>query len=155
MVAIILLAQRFDLDTLRSGDKDRQEAESHIQRGIQLYQQGAFPAAEVELNKTMEAYPDEWRAPFYLGIIKTFLKQFDQSIPYLEQAFLLNPTEPKIPNALGVAYYKLGRLDMAKGYFAVSLELDPANTDTKAIYDSMAKLQRRTRLAADKEQTSL
>ena len=132
-----------------------QKAESQIQRGIQLYQQGAYPAAVVELNKTMEAYPDEWRAPFYLGIIMNLFKQFDQSIPYLERAFLLNPTEPKIPNALGVAYFKLGRLDMAKGYFAVSLELDPANTDTKAIFDSMAKLQRSTRLAADKGQTSL
>jgi tetratricopeptide (TPR) repeat protein len=131
------------------------EAETHVQRGIQLYQQGALAAAEVALKDTLKAYPDEWRVPFYLGIIKTLHKQFEQAIPHLERAYTLNPTEPKIPNALGVAYFKLGRLDLAKGYFAASLALDPANTDTKAMFDAMAKLQRRARLAENSKVDSL
>jgi tetratricopeptide (TPR) repeat protein len=131
------------------------EAEAHVQRGIQFYKKGTFPEAETALKDTLKLYPDEWRAPFYLGVIKTLLKQFELAIPYLEQAFVLNPTEPKIPNALGVAYFKLGKLDLAKGYFKASLALDPANTDTKAMFDNMAKLQRRTRLAENSKVDSL
>lgn len=128
-----------------------QEAESHVQRGIQLFQQGALAEAEAALNKSLHADPDEWRAPYYLGVIKTFVTQSEQAIPYLERAYALNPTEPKIPNALGVAYYKLGRLDLAKGYFAASLTLDPANKDTRGMVDNMVRLQRRARLAEETE----
>jgi len=124
-----------------------QEANNHVQRGIQLYQQGALPEAEFVLKETLMAFPKEWKAAYYLGVVKTLSKEFDQAIPYLEKAYALHPMESKIPNALGVAYFKLGKLDLAKGYFAASLDLDRSNTDTKALFDAMARLQRRARLA--------
>ena len=129
-------------------DERLESAHAALGFGIQLYQRGSFEAAQAELSKALEGNPGEWKAPFYLGIIQIQLRHFSLAIPYLEQAFILNPTEPKIPNALGVAYFKLGKLDLAKGYFATSLELDPANTDTKAMLETMTKLQRKAALAA-------
>ena len=124
-------------------DERLESAHAALGFGIQLYQQGSFDAAQAELSKALEGNPGEWKAPFYLGIIQVQLRHYSLAIPYLDQAFILNPSEPKIPNALGVAYFKLDKLDLAKGYFATSLELDPANTDTKAMVETMTKLQRR------------
>ena len=125
-----------------------QEAETRVERGIHLYQQVKYPEAQVELRTVMRLNPDEWKAPFYMGIIKIYLKNYSMAVPFLERALNLNPTDSKVANALGVAYFKLGRLDMAKAYFAVSFELDPANKDAKSMFGNMAKLQRRAELAA-------
>ena len=124
-----------------------EEAQAHVERGIHLYLNAAYPEAQVDFRRVMRLDPDEWKAPFYMGIIKIHLKNYGMAIPFLERALTLNPTETKVANALGVAYFKLDRLDMAKAYFAVSLELDPANKDAKAMFSSMAKLQRRAELA--------
>ena len=118
-------------------------ARAALERGIHLYQQGSYEAAQVELGEALKADPDEWRTPFYLGIIQIHLKRYSPAIPYLERAFILKPTQPKIPNALGVAYFKLGKLDLAKAYFATSLELDPDTADTRAMLETMTRLQRR------------
>jgi superkiller protein 3 len=124
--------------------QDRLEAARiALERGIQSYQQGSLDAAQAELDEALEADPDEWRAPFYLGIIQIQLGSYGPAIPYLEQAFILNPKEPKVSNALGVTYFKLGKLDLAKGYFATSVELDPDNADTRAMLETMTRLQRR------------
>ena len=124
-----------------------QQAQARVERGVHLYTKAAYPEAQVDFRRVMQLNPEEWKAPFYMGIIKIHLKNYGIAIPFLERALSLNPSEPKIANALGVAYFKLERLDMAKAYFAVSLELDPANKDAKAMYSSMAKLQRRAELA--------
>jgi tetratricopeptide (TPR) repeat protein len=145
VIAVASLALTLEF---RAGRQQLRDARAHLERGIHLYQQGAFAAAQTELRETVRTDPDAWRAPFYLGVIQVHLKRYELAIPFLERAFNSNPTEPKIPNALGVAYFKLGRLDMAKGYFAASLEIDPANADTKALFATMAKLQRRDELAA-------
>jgi Flp pilus assembly protein TadD len=120
-----------------------------LERGIHLYQQGSFEAAQSEFARAQETDPDEWRAPFYLGIIEIHRADFSLAITHLEQAFSLNPEQPKTANALGVAYFKLGKLDLAKGYFSTSLELDPGNDDTRAMVETMARLQRRVEQGPD------
>jgi len=148
VVAIIalcatLLAPR--IDSWSRGDENP-IAERHLERGIHLYEQGALADAQTELRLALRADPEEWRAPFYVGVIQIQRKRHALAIPYLERALKLNPEEPKIANALGVAYFNLGRLDMAKGYFRASLALDPGNADAKSLFETMAKLQRRAAL---------
>ena len=127
------------------------EAQAHVERGVHLYVNADYPKAQADFRRAMRLDPDEWKAPFYMGIIKIHLKNYSMAIPYLERALTLNPTEPKVSNALGTAYFKLDRLDMAKAYFGLSFELDPANKNAKAMFSSMAKLQRRVELAAVSE----
>ncbi len=90
----------------------------------------------------------DWKAPFYVGAIEIERGRYELAIPYLERALNLNPMEPKILNALGVVYFKLGRLDMAKGYFWASIDLDPAGRDAAGLMETMARLQWRTSQAA-------
>jgi len=124
-------------------------AQISLQRGIHLYQQGSYEAAQAELARAQEGDPDEWRAPFYRGIIQIHLENFSLAITHLEQAFNLDPDQPKTANALGVAYFKLGKLDLAKGYFSTSLELDPGNDETRAMVETMTRLQRRAEQRVD------
>ena len=124
-----------------------QEAQARVERGVHLYLNAAYPEAQDDFRRVMQLDPGEWKAPFYMGIIKIHLNNYTMAIPFLERALTLNPSEPKIANALGVAYFKLGRLDMAKGYYGATLELDPGNKDAKSLFRAMAKVQRRAELA--------
>jgi Flp pilus assembly protein TadD len=144
-IAVALVVFVRDWQARREGV---QQAQVHLKRGVHLYQQKAFPGAELELRRALRGNPDDWKAPFYVGAVQIERKRFGMAIPYLERALTLNPTEPKILNALGVVYFKLGRIDMAKGYFWASLELDPDNNAAKELMESMAKLQWRAALAA-------
>ena len=127
-------------------------ARLHLERGIKLYHQKAYVEAEGELRRALRADPTEWKAPFYVGAIQIERKRFALAIPYLERALTLNLTDPKILNALGVAYFKLGRLDMARGYFWASLDLDPSNRDAQGLMETMAKLQLRAELGGASKQ---
>jgi len=137
---------------VRAEQERVQQAKVHLKRGIHLYQQKEFPGAELELRRAFRANREEWQAPFYVGVVQIERKRFGMALPYLERALALRPTEPKILNALGVAYFKLGRIDMAKGYFWAALEVDPGNSDAKGLMETMAKLQwRAAQAAASKE----
>ena len=54
----------------------------------------------------------------------------------------MNPGEADIPFALGVAYFKLGNLALAKGYFASVVEIDPGHEEARGLVDAMANLER-------------
>jgi Flp pilus assembly protein TadD len=125
-----------------------ERANARLERGMRLYHQKAYARAEVDLRRALRRNPDDWKAPFYVGVIQIERKRHGLAIPYLERALALNPREPRVLNALGVVYFKVGRLDMAKGYFAASLDLDPTNRDAKGLMETMAKLQRRAEQAA-------
>lgn len=126
-------------------------AQLHLQRGIHLHEQKAYVPAKSELILALRADPEDWQAPYYLGAGNLELKRYDAAIPFLERALTLAPSEQKIYKTLGVAYYKLGKLDMARGYFTAYQDLDPNNMDAWGLVELMAKLQRNSALAATEE----
>jgi Flp pilus assembly protein TadD len=123
----------------------------HLQRGIQLHLNKKYLQAQGDLIRALRADPKDWKAPFYLGAGKFERKKYAAAVPFLERALSLAPTEQKIYKMLGVIYYKLGQLDMARGYFTAYFELDLNNKDARGMIETMAKLQRSTALAATKE----
>jgi tetratricopeptide (TPR) repeat protein len=136
------------VDTQLSHRKNLQVAQVYLERGIYLHQQKAYLQAQGDLIQALRANPKDWQAPFYLGAGQMERKKYAAAVPFLEMALTLDPTEQKIYKMLGVIYYKLGQLDMAKGYFTAYLELDPGNSDARGLIASMAKLQRSVELAA-------
>jgi Flp pilus assembly protein TadD len=75
------------------------------------------------------------------------LKDYKSALESLEQAHVLNPEDTGTLFALGVVYYKLGNLKLAKSYFASVLELNPNDEQAKGLMDMMAKLERQTEAA--------
>jgi Flp pilus assembly protein TadD len=139
ILAFILAAVYVQMGTERARSE---QTAARLERAVALYRHGALERAEADFRAALRAEPSDWKAPYYIGVIEVRKKRFALAIPYLEQAAVLNPREPKILDALGVLYYKLGRLDMAKGYFFASLELDPRREDTKGLLESMVKIER-------------
>lgn len=57
------------------------------------------------------------------------LKDYESAIPPLERILMFNPNLPTIKYQLGVLYYKLDSVDMAKSYFQDALATDGISPD--------------------------
>ena len=89
----------------------------------------------------------EARALYDQGSEHIKLKDYESALESLEQAHVLNPEDTGTLYALGVVYYKLGNLKLAKSYFASVLEINPNDEQAKGLMDMMAKLERQTEAA--------
>ena len=90
---------------------------------------------------------EEARALYDQGSEHIQLKDYTSALESLEQAHVLNPEDTGTLFALGVVYYKLGNLKLAKSYFASVLEINPNDEQAKGLMDMMAKLERQTEAA--------
>ena len=116
-------------------------AQLHLEQGMQLFRARSFVDAQEMFRQALRTNPDDWQAPYYVGRVQIELKQFGMAVPYLEKALTLKPADPRILTALGVSCFKLGQLDMARGYFWAALEADPDNSEARGLMESMAELQ--------------
>ena len=89
----------------------------------------------------------EARALYDQGSEHIQQKDYTSALESLEQAHVLNPEDTGTLFALGVVYYKLGNLKLAKSYFASVLEINPNDEQAKGLMDMMAKLERQTEAA--------
>ena len=71
------------------------------------------------------------------------LKDYDTAAASLESALVRDPQDTGVLYALGVVWYKLGDISLAKGYFAAVLEINPNDEQAKGLMDIMARLERR------------
>ena len=118
-------------------------ADQKIETGITLFKQNKFPEALEIFENISPGSPREWYARYYQGSAYIMLKDYQPAITYLEQALALNPTETQIMHALGVAYFKLGKLKISKAYYASVLEIDPADDEARGLMEIMANLEKR------------
>jgi Flp pilus assembly protein TadD len=122
-------------------DAEQREQAAALAQGIALFDQKNYPEALAELEKIPPGAADDWRAPYYRGSTQMMLKQYEDAAISLEEALALSPHEGGILYALGVVYYKLGNVPLAKGYFGSVLELNPADKQAKGLYDIMSRLE--------------
>jgi tetratricopeptide (TPR) repeat protein len=120
------------------------EYQGVLEQGIAFFNQQKYPEALQELEKIPEESVSDWQIPYYIGSSQMMLKNYRLAADSLEQALALNSQESGIFYALGVAYYKLGNLKLAKAYFALALEINPADEQAKGLVDIMSKLERQS-----------
>jgi Flp pilus assembly protein TadD len=113
-----------------------------IETGIAQFKQNQYASAVETLRSIPEGVIEDWRAPYYIGTALIQLRDFEGAVVSLEEALSLNDKEEGIPFALGVAYFKLGKLGLSKSYFHTVLEINPNNADAKGLMDIMANLER-------------
>ena len=118
------------------------EAAVLLDSGITQFNEKNFQQAVETLDQVPPGSPEKWRALYYQGSAMIMLKDYTSAVPYLEQALALNSHQTRIMHAMGVAYFKLGKLSLAKAYYASILELDPNDEEAKGLMDIMAKLER-------------
>ena len=129
-----------------------QHYETALQSGINAFNAKNYTQAIGELQQVPSAYGAGWHARYYEGSAHILLKDYEAAAPLLEEALSLNPANTRIMHALGVTYFKLGKLGLSKGYFAQVLEIDPTDAEARGLMDIMANLERMQPGQSPKEQ---
>lgn len=152
-VVVIALAVVFGVVLPDRADEQRQLAETHaqIREGIAQFRAEQYELSVQTLSSIPEERVDDWHIPYYLGSALIQLKDYENGAARLEEALVLNPQNENILFALGVAYFKQGKLDLSKAYFASVVEIDPNHEEAKGLMDIMAKLERQSSAPADSE----
>lgn len=117
-------------------------AEQVLAEGIGLYEQDRYAEAVNLLESLPGDAPPDWRLPYYTGMAQIQLKDFEAASRNLEAAVQLDNSQIGPLFALGVTYFKLGKLRLSKSYFAAVLEIDPGNHEARGMMNTMAGLER-------------
>jgi tetratricopeptide (TPR) repeat protein len=125
---------------------DRQENsgqwQTRLQTGIASFNEKQYRKALESLQTIPSDSAQGAKARYYQGSAHLMLKDFESAVTYLEQALALDSHDSGTMYALGVTYYKLGNLKLAKSYFASVLKLNPNDQQAKGLLDIMARLER-------------
>lgn len=124
-------------------EQQAEDAMAMMEYGIQQFQQRQFSESLETLGGISEDTLQHWRINFYMGSSYVMLRDNAAAAAQYEKALALNPEEPKILYALGVAYYKLDNLGLSKAYFGKVLEYDPGNADARGLMDIVASMERK------------
>lgn len=122
--------------------QDSPRVTASIETGVALFNEKKYVEAIEIFESVQPGHPQEWYSLYYLGSSYIMLKDYPSAIEHLELALNLKPTETQVMHALGVAYFKLGNLNMSKAYYAAVLEIDPNDAEARGLMDIMANLER-------------
>ena len=138
IIAIVFGVYQYEVKRQQQID----EARTQVEIGIMLFKQKDYQGALDTLRATPDVGIQDWRNLYYQGASLVQLKNYEEAVVALEEAWSLNQAEEDIPFALAVAYFKLGNLALAKSYFHAVIKLNPENADAKGLMDIMANLER-------------
>jgi tetratricopeptide (TPR) repeat protein len=119
-----------------------QRTEEALEQGISLFNGKRYEQSLAALESIPDSWIEDWRFPYYRGSALMMMQDYPAAAAQLEQALALDPAQTGVLYALGVSYFKMGNLSLAKGYFASVLEINPADEQAKGLMDIMAKLER-------------
>ena len=111
--------------------------------GIGHFERKEYDLALEVLRQVPEDNAWSAQARYYEGSSYLMLKDYEAAAASLEAALVHDPQNMGALYALGVVWYKLGEISLAKGYFAAVLEINPNDEQAKGLLDIMARLERR------------
>ena len=97
-------------------------------RGIANERRKNWPAAEADLKKALDLYPDQPLVLNYLGY--SWVDKgvnLDEAFKMLRRAVDLRPRDGYVVDSLGWAYYRLGRYDDAVRELEKAIDLKPSD----------------------------
>lgn len=122
---------------------------SHLQRSVQLMQQGDLQAAEAEAKLALADPASKPVAYALLGSIRLQEKQPEEGARLLEQAIDANPNLVGARLNLAQAYATLGQSDRAEALYRTVLELAPDNETARFALARLEVAKGRHRQALD------
>jgi Flp pilus assembly protein TadD len=146
----VVLAILWLADRSASQEAAAIEARQALESGINLFTGKQYEEAIAALQKVPVGHEDEAKARYYEGSAHMMLGNFETAVERLEYAGNLAPADPGIRYALGITYFQLGNVGVAKGYFASVLEINPMDErerqlheQARGLMDMMATFERR------------
>jgi tetratricopeptide (TPR) repeat protein len=110
------------------------------ERAFKLFQEGQYDDALTLFRSVIEADPKDWNSIYLAGQCCRFLNDIDGAVKYLLQATDINPNEPPMWLALGIAYQLKENWGDAIGALREALEIDP---DYVLAFNSLALTQKK------------
>ena len=111
--------QRFDrAEQILTGalEKDPKNARLWLELAFARERRKDVPGAEEAARKSLELDSRSGQALNFLGYLYAdYQVKVDQAVPLIEQALALDPDNPYFIDSLGWAYFRLGRLEDARG----------------------------------------
>jgi tetratricopeptide (TPR) repeat protein len=88
-------------------------AQGEFERGLELFEAGAYAEAQQAFEAAERAHPDDARAPYYAGMAAGKQDDPARAIEAFQRAAERDPDLPHLQASIGVAYYELGDLENA------------------------------------------
>jgi tetratricopeptide (TPR) repeat protein len=110
------------------------------ERALKLFQEGQHGDALTLFRSVIEANPNDWNCIYLAGQCCRSLNDIDGAIKYLLEATGINPNEPPMWLALGIAYQLKENWGDAIGALREALEIDP---DYVLAFNSLALTQKK------------
>lgn len=112
-------------------------AAARFAKAVQHKLDGEYDEAETLFQSILAEEPNNADAYHELGLVYSF-RVHDDTIPTLEKAVRLAPTQTKYMISLGKSYAMYGEDDKAKGVFNYVLKVEPNNKDAKQQLDYLS-----------------
>jgi protein O-GlcNAc transferase len=108
----------------------QEEAAAHMHLGVVLIEEKQYQVALTELNKAVDAAPDNAIAQLELGRGLAAADRDEEAVPHLEQALKLAPALPGSALELAMAEQRLGKQAESIPIFEKALTQEPRNAQT-------------------------
>src|ERR1035438_8949824 len=95
--------------------------------GTIAYQSRDYARAETCFRKALEADPAAFQPLVNLGGVSINLSKFEQALQYNLYAALTRPNDALANSQLGMTYFYLDKLELARKYLTTAKRLDPAH----------------------------
>jgi len=108
--------ERAEQTLLTALDNDSMNARLWLELAFARERRKDVPGAEDAARRSLELDARSGQALNFLGYLYAdYQVKVDQAVPLIEQALALDPDNPYFIDSLGWAYYRLGRLEDARG----------------------------------------
>jgi Tfp pilus assembly protein PilF len=114
-------------------EKQDDPAEAHLERGLQLAQEGELQSAEGELRTAVQLKPENAEILSSLATVLAIEKKFDESTFLFEKALKSSPSDLRSRRHLAANLWQLHRYPEAKQNLKIILKADPADSQAKLL----------------------
>lgn len=114
-----------------SWQEQSQEAEAHLDRGLQLARAGDLPASENELRLALRLKPHDAEILSSLATVLAIERKFEESTVLFERALKLNPGDLRSRRHLAANFYQLHRYAEAEHNLKIVLKSEPADPQAR------------------------
>jgi tetratricopeptide (TPR) repeat protein len=113
----------------------------NVELGTLAARQGKASEAEGYLSRAIEINPAASDAYSILaGVRMNLERKFEESIPLLEKAIELGPSDDQARDSMGVALYNLKEYDKAVEYFRQAIQINPNSKLAQSHLETVLKL---------------
>jgi tetratricopeptide (TPR) repeat protein len=101
------------------------DLELNLNRGICRISMGLFEQAQKDLNRHLDAFPDDAKAHYYLGEAAFMMFENKASVAHLYDALMIDDDYMEAHYLLGANYSEMGKMNLAEEEFQTCRRLRP------------------------------